>query len=359
MGATTGIAYARSTRNIWSGCTKIGPGCDGCYAEGSSRRMRGLDPETGEAANWGPGRPRVYHGPNAEKDIRKWNDQCRIERGGGKRVRAPREQRGNAGKGGKVLKRCFTEGWTRPGFWPVFINTFSDTFDNEVPEEWRWLLWTLIEECEYLDFYLVTKRIGNVAGMVPARWMREGFPPNVRVLVTICNQKEADRDLPQLLALPCKNGVSYEPALGPVDFAPEFGNHEAWDYLRGQHKYGELGDEAGVGAGVEVEQTRRLEWLIPGGESDQAGHKARPFHLSYARSTVRQARAAGVPVFVKQLGSHVAWDGTQSPEEHWPDWKVPPHEDTGNGYWRVHLKDRAGADPAEWPSDLRVQEWPQ
>jgi len=25
---------------------------------------------------------------------------------------------------------------------------------------------------------------------------------------------------------------------------------------------------------------------------------------------------------------------------------------------RIRLVDRAGADPAEWPQDLRVQEWP-
>lgn len=346
MGAVTGIAYARSSRNFWSGCTKIAPGCDGCYAEASSRRMRGLDPETGEAANWGPGRPRIWHGPNAEKDLRKWNDLCRLERGGGKPA-----------KKGRPAIKCFTEGWPRPGFWPLFINTFSDTFDNEVPELWRMHLWTVIEECEYLDFYLVTKRISNVASMVPPHWMRDGFPANVRLIITVTDQSEADRDVPRVLALPCKNGVSYEPALGPVDFAPDFGNHEAWDYLRGQRKYGEPGDESGVGAGVIVEQTRRLEWIIPGGESDQPGHPARESPIEYARNAVHQGRAAGVPVFVKQLGSRPTWGGCSGPGEHWP--AGTQKEDTGRGYFAIKLKDRAGADPSEWPEDLRVQEWPQ
>jgi hypothetical protein len=65
------------------------------------------------------------------------------------------------------------------------------------------------------DVLLVTKRIGNVPKMVPTHWLERGFPPNVRLIITVVNQAEADRDIPKLLALPCKNGISYEPALEP------------------------------------------------------------------------------------------------------------------------------------------------
>lgn len=27
--------------------------------------------------------------------------------------------------------------------------------------------------------------------------------------------------------------------------------------------------------------------------------------------------------------------------------------------WRVRLRNRSGADPDEWPEDLRVREWPE
>lgn len=33
MAEKTGIAWTDSTFNPWIGCTKVGPGCDNCYAE--------------------------------------------------------------------------------------------------------------------------------------------------------------------------------------------------------------------------------------------------------------------------------------------------------------------------------------
>lgn len=54
----------------------------------------------------------------------------------------------------------------------------------------------------------------------------------------------------------------------------------------------------------------------------------------------RQGKAAGVAVFVKQLGAFCI-------EEH------------GSQRKRIlHDHSKAG-DPAEWPEDLRVQEWPE
>ena len=73
---------------------------------------------------------------------------------------------------------------------------------------------------------------------------------------------------------------------------------------------------------------------------------ARPFDIAWARSTVEQCKAAGVACFVKQLGAKPEWN---DPE---PELSEPP-------YWMpIKLLDRAGADPSEWPADLRVQEWP-
>jgi hypothetical protein len=89
-----------------------------------------------------------------------------------------------------------------------------------------------------------------------------------------------------------------------------------------------------------------LEWIIVGGESTQGKGKARPFDLAWARSTVAQCKAAGVPVFMKQLGSAPV----QTYDGH--------HTDYGARYGE-HKLDRAGADPAEWPSDLRLREFPE
>ena len=50
MAETTGIAWTDSTFNPWIGCTKVGPGCDHCYAEALDKRHR-----WGGATHWGAG----------------------------------------------------------------------------------------------------------------------------------------------------------------------------------------------------------------------------------------------------------------------------------------------------------------
>lgn len=75
-----------------------------------------------------------------------------------------------------------------------------------------------------------------------------------------------------------------------------------------------------------------ISWVIVGGES---GPGARPFDLEWARSIRDQCKAAGTAFFMKQVGSNATFLGA-----------------------RYRTSDRAGADPAEWPEDLRVQEWP-
>lgn len=87
-----------------------------------------------------------------------------------------------------------------------------------------------------------------------------------------------------------------------------------------------------------------LDWIIVGGES---GPNARPFDIEWARSTVRQCKAAGTKCFVKQMGAKAYDDSARS---HW--------ENDFRGRAWLHFKDRAGADPSEWPDDLRVQEFP-
>lgn len=259
MGKSTRIAWTRSTRNFWEGCSKVSPGCDFCYAESFSRFTRGKNEATGQATNWGPGAPRIEHLFNADRDVRKWNRACTRER--------------------TIWHRDHSytpkDGWPRPGFWPVFINSHADTFDNEVPQDWRDLLFTTIEDCEALTFYLVTKRIGNVAGMVPSRWVKAGFPVHVRLLITVVNQEEFDRDILKLLALPCNHGLSLEPALGPIDLVAKCPPHYA-PHLRAD----------------------RIGWVIWGAES---GPHSRPANEEWALSAARQCKDAGVPFFCKQL----------------------------------------------------------
>jgi len=294
MAEKTGISWTRSTFNPWIGCSRVGPGCDHCYAEALDRRHK-----FGGGVHWGAGVPRYRTSEKYWAEPLKWNKLAPESEFAGRR-----------------------------GFWPVFCASLADVFDNEVPSEWRTDLWNLIDATPNLSWLLVTKRIANVHRMVPIHWYHEKyFPPNVRIMVTVVDQAEADRDVPRLLQLPCKNGVSYEPALGPVN----------WLSMKGRYGQSSFNKYA----------LDLLDWIVVGGESNQSGHEGRLFDIGWAKSTIAQCRDAGVPVFVKQLGPLL--------------YKVLPHPtDPEMVLVRADLmKNRAGSDPSEWPDELRVREFPE
>lgn len=83
-----------------------------------------------------------------------------------------------------------------------------------------------------------------------------------------------------------------------------------------------------------------INWIIVGGES---GPGARPFDLQWARDTIAQCKAAGVPVFVKQLGAY----------------PVAQRDVNGKVLTKLFQLNKKGGDITEWPEDLRVREYPQ
>jgi protein gp37 len=357
MARTTAIAWCDSTFNPWIGCARIGPGCDGCYAAVST-------PARARKIEWGTGKMRHRTTAKNWQLPLRWNAQGLVCADCGEPVLDRGDcidcQCGQALATGSMRKRR------------VFCASLADIFDNEVPQGWRADLWELIEETPTLEWLLVTKRIGNVRGMVPTEWLqdsahpeRDGFPKNVRLLITVCNQEEADRDIPKMLALHCKNGLSMEPLLGPVNFAPWL-TRQLGEFVRSPQNEGDLH------AYPETIRARidGIEWIIVGGESDQPGHKARPFHIQWARTAIKQCKAACVPVFMKQMGAFVidrndaGFEGDG--DDRWPEGTADKLVFEPFGYVdnaqsspvRIKLIDRAGADPIEWPEDLRVMEFP-
>lgn len=316
MAESTNIAWARSTFNPWIGCTKVSPGCDHCYAAVSTpARTLGIE--------WGPGTPRHRTSAATWKQPLRWNEQQKIALSACKK--------GLDMVGGDEAE-LIARGFIKPEPWRVFCGSLCDVFDNEVPDEWRYDLFDLWAATPHLTWLVLTKRIGNAAKMLP--WTPgDGSPGceplwNVWLGASVVNQEEADRDIPKLLATPAaKRFVSYEPALGAVDW--RLNRIREWNALADQH--------------AQPAVKTSLDWIIVGGESDQPGMKARPFDVQWARDTVRQCREAGVAVFVKQLGSNPA----------------PLVVEANSVRERLWIKDRAGADPTEWPEDLRVQEFPR
>ena len=243
MAENSAISWTDHTMNFWWGCSKVGPGCDHCYAETFDRRVGG--------DYWGPGVPRRL--------VKDWSK--------------PRKWQRQAERTG-----------VRP--W-VFAQSMSDIFDNEVPYEWRVRALDLVRETPLLRWIFVTKRIGNAAKMLPADWPKNFG--HCGLVSTIVNQAEADRDILKLLATPAAwRGLSMEPLLGPVDLTNIGGEGSAKSY--GAHGYGALWP---------VETRPGLNWIIVGGES---GPGARPMHPAWARSLRDQCANAGVPFHFKQWG---------------------------------------------------------
>lgn len=267
MGEKTAIAWTDHTFNPVWGCMKVGPGCDFCYAEVWASRFG--------ANMWGP--KAVYR----EFTDKHWNEPLKWNR------------------------KAEAEGVRRR----VFCASMADVFDKRWPAGVRARLWNLIKATPWLDWQLVTKRIGNAPDMLPQDW--GGGYQNVWLVPTIVNQDEADRDLPKLFHVPAKvYGVSYEPALGPVQWGGYLFPYKTRD---GKH----------------------LHWIIGGGESNQRG--MRECRIEWLEDTAAQCRAYGVAYFNKQIGAMPTYHGAPYP-----------------------LPQRSkGDNPDEWPESIRVREFPR
>lgn len=181
--------------------------------------------------------------------------------------------------------------------------------------------------------------------------------PNVWLGTSVEDQKTANDRIPSLLQTPAAvRFVSYEPALGPVDFTRISRSNVGRNALRVEPR---------LWNGLTPRPEQYLDWIIVGGE---AGPGARPFDLAWARSTVKQCREAGARAFVKQLGANVRdvndgrFSGDEDEPHAWPGNTSFEH-DPRDGYQgapvRVRLRHRKGADMEEWPRDVRVREWPE
>ncbi len=253
MGADSKIEWTDATFNPVWGCTEVSPGCDNCYARTLAHRYK--------HDVWGLGNQRRLFGNAHWDEPRKWNERA-------KRI-------------GKRLK--------------VFCASMADWLDKDWPESVRERLILLIEDTPNLDWLLLTKRIGNVKKMVPARWLEE-WPANAWLGISVVNQEEADRDIPKLLAVPARvRFLSCEPLLGPLDL----------EFLHSNPRQpGDLMNALTGARGQDgctyykTEPVQKLDWVIVGGES---GPGARPMHPAWARSLRDQCKAHGVAFFMKQM----------------------------------------------------------
>ena len=319
MGMISKIEWCDATWNPVVGCAPVSPGCANCYASALSVR-------------WGKGK----YGATRERTL--------------------------ASKGTLRLPyRLNHRAKDRPT--RLFTASLSDVFDPVWPVDGHIRLLTAIEKCRQVNFILVTKRpelwrtvlervTSSPASRLPEvlqaaefaqSWLDGKAPDNVCVMASVEDQSYALRRIPDLLRIPARwHGLSLEPLLGPVDVT----NH-------GLH--GAYSTPTTTVEGRPVEWTDPgpgfigLDWLVIGGES---GPKARPCHVDWIRSLVRQGLEAGAAVFVKQLGSMSVSDVDTVPDR--SKWRG-----IKGVAGRTGLAHKKGGDPTEWPADLRIREWPE
>lgn len=294
------IQWTDRTWNPIRGCSKVSAGCANCYAERVAARFSASGPEQS------PVRSGPFHGVI---DRGRWSGRIEL---------VP----------DKLLDPVQ---WRKPQ--RIFVNSMSDLFHAQVTDRYidrvvavmaitpRHTYQALTKRADRMEAYMAAQdRVERVRAASAEDFyentpgdcdIAEWPPRNVWFGVSCENQATAEERIPALLRTPAAvRFVSLEPLLGPIDLTK-------WDAL-----------ESG------------LNWVIVGGES---GPRARPCHIDWIRSIRDQCAAAGVPVFVKQLGTNALGASVTG---------------VTRDIRRLKIKHPKGGDPAEWPEDLRVRQFP-
>lgn len=251
------IEWTEQTWNPVTGCDRVSPGCDNCYAMTLAKRLKSMGQpryqNDGDPRTSGPGFGLTVH-PDA-LDI--------------------------------PLKR------RKPTTY--FVNSMSDLFHNDVPDNFIGSVWNTMGLAEQHTFQILTKRPQRMADLL-GRWARNDWMfrrydqmwcgplpdplPNVWLGTSIESDRYAFR-ADHLRSTPAAiRFLSLEPLLGPLPSLDLTG----------------------------------IDWVIVGGES---GPGARPMNPAWVRDIRDRCVAAGVAFFFKQWGAWVYVD--QMPADTWQD----------------------------------------
>lgn len=185
MAEATNISWADRTWSPWTGCTKISPACDGCYA------AHLMD------------------------------------------TRMHRVEWGEAGLGEGTRDRMSAAYWRKPVAWdreakktgirPWVFPSLCDPFDLAVQDQWHAQFHELILSTPNVFWLMLTKRIGNVRKVAELGGGRLWSARNWAIGSTFANQAEWDRDYWKLReaadAFEVVSFASFEPLLSPIEFS--------------------------------------------------------------------------------------------------------------------------------------------
>lgn len=214
--AKSNIEWTEMTWNPTTGCTKISDGCRFCYAEPLSLRLKAM------------GLPKYQNGF--------------------KLTLHPEE-----------LNRPYT--WKKNRM--VFVNSMSDLFHPEVPDEFIQAVFKVMNDTPQHKYQLLTKRSERLLQIADMLTWSE----NIWMGVTVENEKVTTR-INDLIKTPAKTKfLSCEPLIGEIVSLEEFISY--------------------------------VDWVIVGGES---GTGARKMEKSWADDILKICRKYSTPFFFKQWG---------------------------------------------------------
>jgi protein gp37 len=214
MATKSTIEWTEMTWNPVTGCSKVSEGCRHCYAERMALRLRAM------------GNRRYVNG----FEVTLHDDLVDLPR----TLRQPRL---------------------------IFVNSMSDLFHEDVPEEFIARVFDTMVACPQHTFQVLTKRSRRLKEMVD----RLPWPKNVWMGVSVEDARVLGR-IDDLRQVPAQvRFLSCEPLLGPMN---------------------DLNLEG-------------IAWVIVGGES---GPGARVMKPEWVESILKQCRRAKVAFFFKQWG---------------------------------------------------------
>jgi protein gp37 len=213
------IEWTDSTWNPVRGCSKVSPGCKHCYAEAFAERFRGV--------------------------------------------------KGHPYEQGFDL-RLVPEKLTEPLLWPaprmVFVNSMSDLFQENIPDEYVVAVADVMRLADWHTYQVLTKRSGRMRELLNGKLSFVANLPHIWWGVSVENRRYG---LPRLEEL--KNSTAKTRFLSVEPLLEDLG----------------------------VLDLSGIHWMIVGGES---GPGARALERAWVESLRSQCRKASVPFFFKQWG---------------------------------------------------------
>ena len=169
MAQKSEIEWTDATWNPVTGCTKVGPGCDNCYAERFAERWRGIKDHPYEQGF----------------DLRLWPS----------RLDQPAQ-------------------WRKPRM--IFVNSMSDLFHKEVPHAYIDKIFDAMEAADWHIYQVLTKRSSLMRNYLRRRYADAPVPTHIWLGVSVEDSAHKGRieHLQQVDSV--ARFISFEPLLGPI-----------------------------------------------------------------------------------------------------------------------------------------------